>query len=64
MDTLPAPTKQDGELSVQYNSFTGVMEFFFWGEKIYQKTIPECEKVMPHIIWYKIKQDQHIRHIL
>ena len=64
MDKRPAPTKQDGELTVQYNSFSGVMEFFWDGEKVYQKTIPECEKVFPHIIWYKIKQDGYIRHVL
>lgn len=64
MDTKPAPIKQVGKLTVEYNSFTAVMEFFYDGEKIYQKTIPECEKIFPHIIWYKIKQDQHVRHVV
>ena len=64
MDEILAPKKMEDKLTVQYNSFTGVMEFFYGGEKIYQKTIPECEKIFPHIIWYKIRQDQYLRHIV
>ena len=64
MNKEPAPTKLDGELTVQYNSFTGVMEFYYDGEKTSQKTIPECEKVFPHIIWWKIKQNQHTRYVM
>jgi hypothetical protein len=58
------PTRQDGDLTVQYESFTGVMHFYWGGEKIYQKTIPECEKTLPHILWYQIKQNQNVRYVI
>lgn len=57
------PTRQDGNFTVQYESLTGVMHFYWGGEKIYQKTIPECEKMFPHILWYRVKEEKHIRHI-
>jgi hypothetical protein len=64
MDKEPAPTKQDGELSVQYNHARAVMEFFYGGEMVFWKTIPKCEKLFPHIIWWSIKQKSHIRYVL
>jgi len=64
MDKTPAPIKQEGQLTVQYNTFRGVMEFFYGGEQIYWKTIPQCEKLLPHIIWWSIKQKPHVRYIL
>lgn len=64
MDKEPAPTKYDGELSVQYNSARAVMEFFYQGEKVYCKTIPQCENIFPHIVWYSIRQRLHVRYVL
>lgn len=64
MDRQKAPRRQGGDFTVQYDVFTGVMHFFWGGEKIYQKTIPECEKELPHILWYKVKEEKYIRHIL
>lgn len=64
MDKTTVPTKQDDQLTVQYNGSRAVMEFFYGGEQIYWKTIPQCEKLFPHIIWWSIKQEQHVRFIL
>lgn len=61
MDTTPAPTKfpEFRNTIVRYESFHGVMEFFYNGEKIYQKTVEECEKIFPHIRWHVIKKNQY-----
>ena len=64
MDRQKAPRKQDGQLSVKYDSFTGVMHFFWDGEERYKKTIPECVEQFPHILWWEIKKNQNTKYVL
>lgn len=64
MDMIPAPKKQDGKLSVQYMRFSGIMEFFYDGEKIYTKTVKECEEMFPHILWWEIEKNEYQRYVL
>lgn len=58
--------KQDGELSVKYDQFTGSVIFFWQGEEIAKRTFEECERIFPQYLWWKLKEkeNEYIKFIL
>lgn len=56
--------KQDGELTVQFDSRIGMVSFYFAGEKRFKKSIKDCEKQYPQYLWWKILANPYHRYIL
>lgn len=51
--------KQFGDMTVVYDSFSGVVVFSLEYEEIFRKTIEECEKIYPQYLWRKVKEAQY-----
>ena len=49
--------KQDGDLTIKYDSFTGLITFFFNGEEIAKRTIERCEEIFPQYTWHQVKEE-------
>ena len=48
--------KQSSELKAKYDKSTNTVTFFFAGEKIAARTIPECKEIYPQYVWDQVKE--------
>ena len=51
--------KQDSDLIARYDSFTGMVLFFFDGKEIAKRSIKECEEIFPQYLWWQLKEEKN-----
>ena len=56
--------KIDGQLTVKFDNFTGMVHFYFAAEKIGEKSIKECEEQYPQYVWWEVEKNPYTTFIL